>query len=160
MILGWISLTLFMSVQTNAISHSSAYFLPLEWVHFLVFVMALVFIFQGILMMFVTVPVKKSWDRCNEYTWEQMRVILDEDQKQMGEARSKGGCCFNVFYSWDRGCCSSVAVNARDVTEFHLLRGIFLKVHDLPQRFDFTKCTCWVHAGSRRRRYRSRRLSA
>merc|ERR1711871_325668 len=137
MILGIISLTLFMIAQSGIITHSHPWFLPLEFVHFLIFVLALIFIMQAAIMLFVIRPVKRGWEECSHWSFDQIRSSLEKDADRVGW---KGGLRFRCFYSCDfRKWIYGSYHNTQDVVEFHLLRAIFCKMHDLPQQFDFTR---------------------
>jgi len=130
MTLGVISLTLFALVQSGAIAHTSPFYAPIEYCHFLIFIVAITFIAQGVMYTKIMSMVVQRWDVLATQKIPEIEQLLLAEQKMS----ICNPCSFLAHHDLTiyQGVC------AKESVEFRILRCIFLKLHGIPSGFDFS----------------------
>jgi len=134
MILGIISFLIFIGLQSRLVSHNQ-YLFALEFTHFLVFMVALVYCFQSAMLLFLIQPIKRGWDLADFESPADLCQELEEDfAKVGGGAATCSSVKFWCFYRYQE--CNRWG-STREHVEWYLMKTIFLKLHQLPGNFDF-----------------------
>lgn len=116
MILGIISLLLFLGTQFPCFFNT--FLLTFEFVHLLVFLVAIFYILHALLFIIWMKRIKQTWDNYNKKDLEELKIAFKNKKE-------------NSFYFW--------ISSTREAVEFVIGRDLFFEAFDLPQSFNYGK---------------------
>jgi hypothetical protein len=125
MILGLVSFAIFIGEQAFHLN-TTEYYLPLEFSHIIIFVMALIYVLGANLILGAIVHICAFWDSCLSMSADQMDQMA---YKELGDSSDWTG-------SWIQrnGWTSS---HVKRAAEMRIVHAAFIRKHRLPPNFDF-----------------------